>query len=133
MSRATARDPLRTRHEANHSDFGLLVRPGGCGVGSVPRPTISSDGRDGSSDAQQAWDVWRSDVANETVRDSAVERDVPQSRVPPALVLLTDHFGACLLVSLVITTALYWTFAFMIGGVLTAPMEVPKGPGAQEP
>lgn len=78
-----------------------------------------------SPTAQQAWETWRTDVAQRTVRDSAVERDVPQSTDPPALVLLTDHFWSCLVVSLVITTALYWTLALMIGGVLATPAEVP--------
>ena len=43
---------------------------------------------------------WRNDVDN-MPEDAPVSRRVPQSEQPPAFVLLHQHFGVCMLLSIV--------------------------------
>jgi hypothetical protein len=72
----------------------------------------------GSRQAQTEWDAWRTHVASQSGQDSPVQRRIPASDAPPALVLMTDYFGPCLGFILVLTSALFWTAAFMFAGVL---------------
>jgi hypothetical protein len=68
--------------------------------------------------AQQQWQLFRNDVARQTERSGPVTRRVPRSTEPPALVLMRDHFAACSVIALVLTTALYATLAFLVGGAM---------------
>lgn len=70
--------------------------------------------------AQSDWQHFRDDVAESVeTGQGPVSRSVPKSEEPPALVLLRDYYIECLVVSLVLSSALYWTFAFFLRGVLT--------------
>jgi hypothetical protein len=71
--------------------------------------------------AQSQWDEYRDDVAEQSERRAPVQRRIPRSVEPPALVLLRDHFGTCLTISLVLTSALYACFMFFLGGVILGP------------
>jgi hypothetical protein len=74
----------------------------------------------GSPAAQAQWDAWRKDAAR-LATEGPVNRRVPKSDKPPALVLATTYFGVCLTIALVLTTVLFWTVAFFVQGVLTSP------------
>jgi hypothetical protein len=80
----------------------------------------AAERRYGTVEAQADWQAWRSAVQRQ-VEDRGVDRRVPQSSAPPVLVLLREHFAACLAIGLIISSALYWTLAFMIGGVWSSP------------
>ena len=67
----------------------------------------------GTAAAQANWQQWR-DAAGVDV--GPVDRDEPQSELPPALVLMKDHFRACLAFALLMTTVLFMTLVFMIRG-----------------
>ena len=67
----------------------------------------------GTEQARGNWQNWR-DAAGADA--GPVERDEPASELPPALVLMQDHFRTCLGFSLLLTTVLYLTLLFMIRG-----------------
>lgn len=69
--------------------------------------------------AQEQWDEWRDDVQTAQQQPQSVARRVPRSDAPPALVLMRDHYTACLTISLVLSSALFATFMLMIRGSLT--------------
>ncbi len=72
-----------------------------------------------SPDAQAQWDEFRDDMRKIADNpNSPVTRRVPQSVEPPTLRLLRDYFGIVLLLSLLLTSALFVTFMVMVRGVL---------------
>jgi hypothetical protein len=81
------------RHWAHHSD-------------SVPRSVAD-------------WQVWRTDVEKQQTNPGPVERRVPKSKEPPALVLMRDHFSVSLVGALVFSAALYWVMAWLVTGMLS--------------
>jgi hypothetical protein len=80
----------------------------------------AAERRYGTVEAQADWQAWRSAVERQ-VENRGVDRRVPQSPAPPVLVLLREHFVACLAIGLIISSALYWTLALMIAGVWSSP------------
>jgi hypothetical protein len=73
----------------------------------------------GTQDARGQWQHWRDDVARQP-GNSPVSRTVPRSQEPPALVLLGDYFWISMLISVVLSAALYGTFVFIILGILNS-------------
>jgi hypothetical protein len=71
----------------------------------------------GTGEAQTDWDAWR-EGAKQLAGEGPVKRRPPQSAEPPALVLMRDHFAACLGLALVLTSILFGTFMFFIRGAL---------------
>ena len=55
--------------------------------------------------AVEDWNEWRNDVKEHDANLGPVERRIPASAEPPALVLMRDHFVACM-VAVVVGTAL---------------------------
>jgi hypothetical protein len=72
----------------------------------------------GTNDAQVEWESWRQEVRDLDVKKGPTSRRVPKSDAPPALVLMRDYFVACLVFSLVMTSALYWTTVVVFRGSL---------------
>jgi hypothetical protein len=68
-----------------------------------------------SPHARQAWQAWKAEAQRQS---GPVARRIPQSNEPPALVLMRDHFGAVLMVSLVIGSFLFGFLAFLLRGVM---------------
>jgi hypothetical protein len=75
----------------------------------------------GTGAAQSDWDAWRDDARRMTGAEGPVKRRAPRSAEPPALVLMRDHFGACLGLALVLTSILFGTFMVFVRGALAAP------------
>lgn len=73
----------------------------------------------GTDAAAQKWQVWR-DAAEELGREGLVAREQPKSSEPPSLVLMRDHFGACLGISLLLSSCLYLWFMVCVRGVFQA-------------
>ena len=71
----------------------------------------------GSPQAQAQWDEWRTEAAKLSA-EGPVQRRVPKSDKPPALVLATTYFGICLTIALVLTTVLFATGVYFVQGVL---------------
>jgi hypothetical protein len=80
----------------------------------------------GTGQAQAEWDAWRDEARKMADQPSPVKRRVPQSPEPPALVLMRDHFAACLALALVLSTVLFATFMFFLRGALK-PASPPPG------
>jgi hypothetical protein len=67
------------------------------------------------------WQQWREDVRKQPARLGAVQRRVPKSEEPPALVLLRDYFAVSLVGAVLFSSALYWTMAWFVSGILDRP------------
>lgn len=87
-------------------------------VGGMLRARRQAVAASSTPEYQQAWEDWRTEVKKLAEAPGAVRRRVPQSPEPPGLVLLRDHFPACLLVCLVTSTALYATTVILIRGAI---------------
>jgi hypothetical protein len=72
----------------------------------------------GTQGAQTEWDQWRADATEMADGAGPVKRRAPKSAEPPALVLMRDHFAACLGLSLLLSTVLFGTFMFFLRGAL---------------
>ena len=76
---------------------------------------------DGTVTSQANWQDWRAEAQRQQDGNGPVTRRVPRSSEPPSLVLLRDHFATSLAILLVLTSALYFTIAIMVRGVLVGP------------
>lgn|GEM_PF-2299953 len=86
--------------------------------------------------ARAQWEAWRAAVRRQEANAAApVKRRVPESREPPQLVLMRDHFAACLSLSLVLGSALFATLALAVRGVAWRAAETHHGadPGTGGP
>ncbi len=68
-----------------------------------------------------AWEAWREDVRADQDRPVPVQRRVPKSAEPPALVLTRDYFGVILTAAVLFSSLLYWVIAWLINGMLSSP------------
>jgi hypothetical protein len=75
----------------------------------------------GNASAQSQWEDFRQEVALQAQQGGPVQRQVPRSLEPPALVLLRDHFGSCLMLAVLLASALFATLTFFIRGVARQP------------
>jgi len=73
----------------------------------------------GTPEAQAEWDAWREDAKQLAEDSGPVKRRFPKSAQPPALVLMRDHFVACLGLALVLSTVLCGTLMLFVRGALT--------------
>jgi hypothetical protein len=64
------------------------------------------------------WQTWRDDVQQQQGRPGPVQRRVPKSSEPPALVMMRDHFAVSLIAALLFSTMLYWVLAWFVMGVM---------------
>lgn len=75
----------------------------------------------GTSSAQTEWNEWRTDAIKAAKEGGPVVRQAPKSAEPPALVLMRDHFAACLGGALTAALGVSATFIVMLRGVLATP------------
>jgi hypothetical protein len=73
------------------------------------------------AESQQDWEKWREAVKEGQDDKGPVQRRVPKSQEPPALVLLRDHFAVCLTIALVLSLVLFGTFIIFARGVMNSP------------
>jgi hypothetical protein len=71
----------------------------------------------GTVKAQRDWHAWRN-VASRQTGSEPVRRRAPESPQPPALLLMRDHFVACAILAVLLTTVLFATVAVMLSGTL---------------
>lgn len=75
----------------------------------------------GSAAAQQQWQTWRDQAIEESDREGPVQRRPSNSNEPPALVLMRDYFGVCLMFAIAMSSMLYGALALMIVGAVAKP------------
>ena len=51
---------------------------------------------------------------------NVVQRRAPKSAEPPALVLMRDHFAACLAIAVLLSSVLFGTFMVLVRGALSS-------------
>ena len=71
--------------------------------------------------ARENWQAWRAEAKRQQDGNGPVTRRVPKSSEPPSLVLLRDHFVISFAILVVLSSALYFTIAIMVRGVLVGP------------
>jgi hypothetical protein len=74
----------------------------------------------GDEAAQTEWDAWREDAKELAKGKGPVARRAPKSVSPPALTLMRDYFGICLIISLLLSSVLFLTFLSFLRGAFTA-------------
>ena len=65
------------------------------------------------------WQAWREDVRQQQTERGPVQRRVPKSSEPPALVLMRDYFAVSLVGALLFSTALYGVIAWLVTGMMS--------------
>jgi hypothetical protein len=80
----------------------------------------------GGESAQTEWDDWRTAAKEMSSGDGPVKRREPKSPEPPALVLMRDHFAACLGLAVLLSTVLFGTFVFFLRGALASARQEPR-------
>ena len=80
----------------------------------------------GTEQAQGNWQQWRDAASQQTSTAGPVQRQVPKSEEPPALVLLRDHFATSWLILAVLTSLVFATLIWMIRGVFAGPRFEPQ-------
>ena len=64
------------------------------------------------------WNKWRSDVSEQQDQPGPVQRRVPKSTEPPALVMMRDHFAVSLFGALFFSSLLFWFFTWFMMGIV---------------
>lgn len=64
------------------------------------------------------WEAWREDVRSQQNQPVPVERRVPKSTEPPALVLMRDYFGVSLFGAILFSTLLFWIMAWLMSSTV---------------
>ena len=88
---------------------------------------------DSSAASRENWQDWRAEAQRQQDGTGPVIRRVPKSSEPPSLVLLRDHFATSLAIVLVLSSALFFTIAIMVRGVLVGPSFQPDLSDASPP
>ncbi|MBB73227.1 MAG: hypothetical protein CMJ75_01805 [Planctomycetaceae bacterium] len=69
-----------------------------------------------NTQSQSDWDLWRQEAARQSQGTGPVQRRVPQSRQPPIVVLMGQHFVVCVAAVATLGSALFGTLMFLIRG-----------------
>jgi hypothetical protein len=75
--------------------------------------------------AARQWQVWRDQSSEEADPQGPVQRRPSRSPEPPALILMRDYFGVCLVFAVAISSLLYGALALMIVGAVARPERPP--------
>ncbi|ADB16755.1 hypothetical protein Psta_2081 [Pirellula staleyi DSM 6068] len=80
----------------------------------------------GDDVAQGEWDTWREDATQMSEGIGPVKRRAPKSLQPPALVLMSQYFGVCLVGSVLLSSVLTITILAFVRGVMSSPTMVDR-------
>ncbi len=83
--------------------------------------------------SRQDWEEWRTEAARQAVGDGPVARRAPAATEAPTVLLMRDHFAACLTLATVISTVLFATLALMLRGVVLGPKLEVQQDGESDP
>ena len=100
--------------------YGLVIAGVVWGVFSMQQWTEATYG---NATAETEWQEFRESVAESVEQGGPVQRKIPASEKPPAVVLLSDYFVQCTTIAVLLSSALFATFALMIKGVMVADEE----------
>jgi hypothetical protein len=66
----------------------------------------------------EQWQTWREDVQAQQFQPGPVQRRVPSSAEPPALVMMRDYFGVSLIGAVLFASVLFWVVAWFVTGIM---------------
>ena len=69
-------------------------------------------------EAVDQWQAFREEEKQQAEHPGTVQRRVPKSVEPPALVLMRDYFGVSLAGAVLFSSLLYWIIAWFVTGAL---------------
>lgn len=79
-----------------------------------------------SAEAQAHWEEFRSDMVEQSKEATGpVKRRPPKITEPPTLKLLRDYFGVCVMIAVMLSSALFATLMIMVRGVFRGEPFVP--------
>jgi hypothetical protein len=64
------------------------------------------------------WQTWRDEVRKQQDAPGPVQRRIPKSSEPPALVMMRDHFSVSLVGAVLFSSLLYWVFIWLVMGMV---------------
>jgi hypothetical protein len=73
-----------------------------------------------TAEARAEWDTWRDDVIRQQSNPGPVQRRIPKSTEPPALVLMRDYFTVSIVGATFFTSLLYWIVAWFVSGAISS-------------
>jgi hypothetical protein len=73
----------------------------------------------GTDVAREEWQEWVKEAREQEEGEGPIRRRAPKTDTPPALILMRDYFVTTLAGSVVLCSAVYWSFAFLLNGALT--------------
>lgn len=71
-------------------------------------------------ESQASWEQWREEVKRAQAEDSPVQRRIPKSEEPPALIMMRDRFPVILTGALVTWTFFYGFTIVIVRGLLVS-------------
>jgi len=74
----------------------------------------------GTDTARADWQQWVKEARAQEAGEGPVRRRAPSTDSPPALILMRDYFLTCLAAAIVLPSAVFWSLAFMLNGVLAS-------------
>lgn len=96
-------------------------------VGGLNYARTTSLAKFNSPAAQADWNEFRTEMDRQSKDMTApVARRAPKSEEPPTMRLLRDYFGTCVLISLMLSSALFITFMVMLRGVFGGERFTPR-------
>jgi hypothetical protein len=70
--------------------------------------------------ARADWEMWRKKAGEQSTDKGPVQRRIPRSAEPPALVLLRDHFAVVLSAAVLFGSLLFAMLMFAVRGVFAS-------------
>ncbi len=99
-------------------------------VGGLVYARESSLAKFASPEAQADWETFRAEMQRLSKDQTApVARRPPEAEQPPTMLLLRDHFVSCVLISLLLSSALFFTVMVMVRGVFGGARFTPHEDG----
>jgi hypothetical protein len=97
----------------------------GCTIAAMLYARRQTEAIYGTEQARTDWQEWVKAAQKQEAGEGPIRRRAPTTDTPPALILMRDYFITCFTGALVISSALFWSLAFLLHGVLTSkPLEV---------
>jgi len=76
-------------------------------------------------EARQKWQDWREEARRQTTGEGPVQRRMPSSPEPPALVLMRDRFAMVVTAGIVFSTVFFVFMMILVRGVMNSRIRRP--------
>ena len=77
-------------------------------------------------EARKKWQEWREEAREQTTGEGPVQRRMPGSPEPPALVLMRDRFATVIAAGVVFSTVFFLFMMIIVRGVMNSQVRRPN-------